>query len=139
MLINLLCSVAKYTVESIFLPRSSQERKLKIPAGRYSWKDIVATIEKIQGVKYTCNIHPRQVAIDGQKRCAEKGDVDGELAWSLKSLLGDTNAVAVPEPWDNDKFSFKPMTLEEAVVKFFKDLGTENDRLARDFPVPAEA
>ena len=110
-------------MESVFLPKSpSQERTFRIPGGNYAWKDVVATLEKIQGVKYTCTYHPRQDAIDAQKACAEKGDVDGELAFSLKSLLGDINAVSVPEPWDNDKFSFKPATLEEVVVKFFEDL-----------------
>lgn len=79
----------------------------------------MATLEKVQGVKYTCTYHPRQDAIDAQKACAEKGDVDGELTFALKSIMGDINVVSVPKPWDNDKFSFKPATLEEAVRKFF--------------------
>ena len=81
----------------------------------------MATIEKVQGAKYTCTYHPRQDAIDAQKACAEKGDVDGELAWSLMSLMGDTNEESVPKPWDNDKFPFKPATLEETIRKFFQD------------------
>lgn len=79
----------------------------------------MATLEKVQGVKYACTYHPRQDAIDAQKACAEKGDVDGELTFALKSIMGDINVVSVPKPWDNDKFSFKPATLEEAVRKFF--------------------
>jgi hypothetical protein len=127
-------------VESIFLPRSPpQERILRVPGGSYAWKDVVATIEKVQGVKYACTYFPLQDAIDAQKACAEKGDVDGELAFSLKSLIGDINAVSVPKPWDNDKFSFKPMPLEEAVKNFFEDQKRGEDRLARDFPMSTQS
>ena len=80
----------------------------------------MATIEKVQGAKYTCTYHSRQDAIDAQKACEEKGDVDGELAFSLRSLIGDINAESVPKPWDNDKFSFKPATFEETVKKYFE-------------------
>ena len=127
-------------MESVFLPKSaSQERTFRVPGGNYAWKDVVATLEKVQGVKYTCTYHPTQDAIDAQRAYAEKGDVDGELAFSLKSLVGDINAVCVPKPWDNDKFSFKPQTLEEAVRKFFEDLERGEDRLARNFPMPSQS
>jgi hypothetical protein len=47
--------------------------------------------------------------------------------------------VSVLKPWDNDKFSFKPATLEEAVRKFFEDLKRGEDKLARDFPMPSQS
>ncbi|KAH7385212.1 hypothetical protein DE146DRAFT_759474 [Phaeosphaeria sp. MPI-PUGE-AT-0046c] len=132
--------VAKYLVESIFLPKSpSQERIFRIPGGNYSWAEVVATVERVQGVTYTCTYHSRQDAIDGQKAYAEKGDVNGELAFSVKSVLGDPNAVSVPKPWDNDKFSFKPATLEDTVKEFFQVLEQGEDRLARDFPMPSQS
>lgn len=127
-------------MESVFLPKSpSQERTIRIPGGSYAWKDIIATLERVQGVKYACTYHPRQDAIDAQKAYAEKGDVDGELAFSLKALMGDINTVSVPEPWDNDKFSFKPATFEETVRKFFEDLKRGEDKLARNFPVSSQS
>jgi hypothetical protein len=98
----------------------------------------VATLERVQGVEYTCTYHPRQEAMDAQKAFVEKGDVDGELAFSLNSLMGDINAVSVPKPWDNDEFSFKPATLEEAIRKFFEDLKRGESRLVRDFPMPSQ-
>lgn len=99
----------------------------------------MATLEKIQGVQYECTYYPRQDAIDAEKAYATKGDVDGELAFSLKSLLGDINAVSVPKPWDNDKFSFKPATLEEAVEDFFKARERGEDRLASNFPMSSQS
>lgn len=132
-------SVAKYLVESFLLPKSpSQERTFKVPGGTYAWKDVVATLEKIQGIKYASTYHSRQSAIDTQKACAEKGDVDGELAFSLKAMLGDPEAVSVPRPWDNEKFSFKPKTLEEGVSDFFEAQGKGEDRLARNFPMSSQ-
>jgi hypothetical protein len=126
-------------VESIFLPKSpSQERIFRIPGGIYAWKDVVATVEKVQGVEYTSTYHSRQSAIDTQKACADKGDMDSELAFSLKAMLGDPEAVSVPKPWDNDKFSFRPKTLEEGVRSFFDAQERGEDRLARNFPMTSQ-
>lgn len=65
--------------------------------------------------------------------------MDGELAFALKSLLGDINVVSVPKPWDNYKFSFEPATLEEAVRNFFEDLKRGEDKMAREFPMPSQS
>lgn len=64
--------------------------------------------------------------------------MDGELAFSLKAMLGDPEAVSVPKPWNNEKFSFKPKTLEEGVRDFFEAQEKGEDRLARNFPMTSQ-
>ena len=98
----------------------------------------MATLEKAQDVEYTSTYHSRQSAIDTQKAFAEKGDVDGELAFSLKAMLGNPESVSVPKPWDNDRFSFKPKTLEEGVRDFFKARERGEDRFASNFPMTSQ-
>lgn len=98
----------------------------------------MATLEKAQGVEYTSTYHSRQSAIDTQKAFAEKGDVDGELAFSLKAMLGNPESVSVPKPWDNDRFSFKPKTLEEGVRDFFEARERGEDRFASNFPMTSQ-
>jgi hypothetical protein len=82
---DFLSSVSKYLVESLFLPKShTQERQFRVVGGLYAWGDIIDMVEKIQGVKYSRTYLPRQVAFDRAAECLENGDVDGELAFSLK-------------------------------------------------------
>ena len=66
---------------------------------------------------------PRQDAIDKAIECTKRGDVDGELAFSLKALMGDPNVMGVPKPWDNEQFSFKPESLEVTLKRFFEEKG----------------
>ncbi|KAF2688549.1 NAD(P)-binding protein [Lentithecium fluviatile CBS 122367] len=112
--------VSKYLVESLFLPKSpTQERQFRVIGGLYAWGDIIDMVERIQEVKYTHTYLPQQAAVDAAAECAKKGDVDGELAFSLKALMGDTKEIGVPKPWDNDKFDIEPEGLEDSLKRFF--------------------
>lgn len=114
--------VARYVVESTLLPKSkSGERQFRVPGGPYAWKEVVETISKVQGVEYTSHYLPLEDAIAAAKERASEGDVDGELLFSLKTIMGDPNAFGVPKPWDNEKFSFEPESLEVAVKRFFEE------------------
>ncbi|CAI6342162.1 unnamed protein product [Periconia digitata] len=115
-----VADVARYTLESILLPKSpTQERQFRVPGGLWKWGDIIDTLEKVQGATYTRDFRPRQEAIDKAKECEKNGDVDDELAYSLRAIMGDPNAEGVPKPWDNEQFSFQPQTLEVTLKEFF--------------------
>jgi hypothetical protein len=73
----------------------------------------------VQGVKYTSTYLPNEEAIKAAAECAKRGDTDGELAYSFKAMLGDVKTVPVPKPWDNDKFSFRPESLEDTLKRHF--------------------
>jgi hypothetical protein len=114
--------VAKYTVESSLMSKSeSGERQFRVPGGVYTWKDIIATIEEVQGVKYTSHYLAPEDAFAAAKDCERKGDIDGELAFSLKGLMGDPKEFGVPKPWDNHKFPIEPEPLEVAIKRFFAE------------------
>ncbi|KAK9234212.1 hypothetical protein V1525DRAFT_74211 [Lipomyces kononenkoae] len=116
-----MADTAKYTVESILIPfePGQHERTLKVPNGNWMVKDAIKLLGEVQGVQYTVNVNPLDEARQLQEKSRLSGDTTGELAFSLKSLFGATYA-AVPNPWDNDKFSFTPMTLKEMFVSFFQ-------------------
>lgn len=118
-----VADVARYTVESILLPKSqTQERQFRVPGGLYQWDDIIDALEKAQGAKYTRDFRPRQEAIDKAKECEKNGDTDGELAFSLKAIMGDPSNDAVPKPWDNEKFSFQPESLEITLKRLVENI-----------------
>jgi hypothetical protein len=111
-------SIARYIVESTLLPRSSEpERRLKCVGGSYEWQEIIEIIQKVQGVKYDVEYRRLNEAKALQKQAAERGDVNAELGWSLRVILGEPEAVAVPEPWNNDVFAFKPADLATALAR----------------------
>jgi hypothetical protein len=117
-----VADVARYVVESILLPKSpTQERQFRVPGGLYEWGHVIDELEKAQGAKYTRDFRLRQEAIDNARECEKKGNADGELAFSLKAIMGDPNAQGVPKPWDNEKFSFEPETLEATLKRFFAE------------------
>ncbi|KAF1996682.1 NAD(P)-binding protein [Amniculicola lignicola CBS 123094] len=115
-----VADVARYVVESISLPKSpTQEREFRVPGGLYKWGDFIDEVEKVQGVKYTREFLPRQEALDKARECEGKGDVDGELLFSLKAIMGDPEAQGVPQPWDNAKFGFEPERLGKTLERIF--------------------
>ncbi|KAI9149946.1 NAD(P)-binding protein [Paramyrothecium foliicola] len=113
--------VARYLVESTFLPKSDTggERAFRVPGGVYSWQQIIDSISAAQGVAYTSTYLPQQDAFKKASECSERGDVDGELVYSLKALMGDAEAITVPKPWDNDKFPFQPESLQNTLARIF--------------------
>ncbi|KAK9311567.1 NmrA-like family-domain-containing protein [Lipomyces starkeyi] len=116
-----MADAARYTVESILipLPPSKQERSLRVPNGNWKVKDAIKILGEVQGLQYTCNIKPLNEARELQEKSRQSGDTGEELAFSLKALFG-TPYATVPEPWDNSKFSFTPMTLQEMLMSFFE-------------------
>jgi hypothetical protein len=113
-------SVARYIVDSTLLPRSSEpERRLKCVGGSYTWEEIIDIIQKVQKIKYDVDFRPLEEAKALQNEAAERGDIDAELAWSLRVILGEPEASAVPKPWDNDLFGFKPADLATALGRQF--------------------
>ncbi|KAF2804626.1 NAD(P)-binding protein [Mytilinidion resinicola] len=113
---------AKYIVQSTLLPKSeSRERWFRVPGGLYTWREVIATLEKVQGVKYTCTYLSQQEAVDKAEACRKAGDVDGELAFLLKKNLGELGVVGVPQPWDNEVFGFEPEGFEQAVRRILEE------------------
>ncbi|KAK9320862.1 hypothetical protein V1517DRAFT_340361 [Lipomyces orientalis] len=115
-----MADTARYTVESILIPLEpgKQERTLRVPNGNWKVKDAIKILGEIEGVQYACNIKPLKEARELQEKSRQSGDTSEELAFSLKALFG-TPYATVPKPWDNDKFSFAPMTLKEMFKSFF--------------------
>jgi hypothetical protein len=89
---------------------------LKCVGGSYTWQNIIETVQEAQKAKYDIVYRPLDEAKALQKEAAAKGDVNAELGWSLRVILGEPEAVAVPEPWDNDLFNFKPADLATALA-----------------------
>lgn len=87
--------------------------------GSYTWRNIIGIIQKVQQANYDIIYRPVDEAKTLQKEAAKKGDVDAELGWSLRYILGAPEANAVPQPWNNDLFSFKPADLETALARQF--------------------
>jgi hypothetical protein len=54
------------------------------------------------------------------KKYASEGDVDRELGYSLKAIIGGPNEEGVPKPWDHDKFpDINPESLERSLRRYF--------------------
>jgi hypothetical protein len=112
-------STARYTVESIFLPfeAGQSERELRIPNGNWKIKDAIKILGDVQKVEYTSSYSPISVAREQEEKYRLEGNTGMELLMSLKSLFGSP-LCKVPGPWDNEKFDFTPLTLEEMFITF---------------------
>lgn len=110
---------ARYTVESILMPFEPNEsvRELRVPNGNWKIKDAIKLLGEIQGVQYTSHYLPVSVAREEQEKYRQEGNTDMELLSSLKAGLGSP-FIKVPGPWDNNKFDFTPLTLEEMFRSF---------------------
>ena len=101
-LLTFAISVAKYIVESTLLPKSaSRERMFRVPGGLYSWKEVINTISRTQGVVYHSTYLPVKDAYGLAAKYAASGDVDQELGYSLKAIKCEPESVGVPMTWDN--------------------------------------
>jgi hypothetical protein len=104
------------------LPRSTEpERQLKCVGGSYTWQQIINIIQEVQKVKYDMVFRPLEEAKGLQKEAAARGDVNAELGWSLRVILGEPTADAVPQPWNNELFAFKPADLATALQRQFAE------------------
>ena len=114
-----ISSTARYTVEQILIPfeEGQSERQLRVPNGNWTIKNAIEILGKVQGVEYTSTYLPIQVAREQQEKYRQEGNTDMELLMGLRAGFGSTFC-KVPEPWDNDKFDFIPLTLEEMFRSF---------------------
>jgi hypothetical protein len=118
-------SIAKYVVASVLMLESKDQNELpcrtfRIPTATYTWEEVIETVSRVQGKKYTCTYHPNSEAHALAQKYAGEGDVDKELGYSLKAIIGDPNGEGVPKPWDHDKFpDIHPKTLEVSLTRYF--------------------
>lgn len=90
-----------------------------------TWTEIIDELSKVQGVEYSREILPHQLVIDKAAQCAQEGDTNGELLYSLQAMISESDGVAVPKPWDNDLFSFKPEPLHTSFARYLAEVDGE--------------
>ena len=84
-----------------------------------TWKQLIALLEEVQGVKYQVKfIDPKEAAKE-QEKARKRGDEDAEIMWAGRTI-GPSGKVTVPGPLDNDKFGFTPETLRETMQRLLK-------------------
>ena len=95
-------------------------RTFRIPTATYAWEEVIETLSRIQGKKYTCTYHPNSDAHALAQKYASEENVDKELGYSLKAIIGDPFGEGVPKPWDHDKFpDIHPESLEDSLKRYF--------------------
>ena len=99
------------------LEQGRTERQLRVPYGNWKIKDVIKTLGEVQGVEYTSTYGSVNEARVLQEKYRQNGETHMELMMSLKALLAGPYCI-VPKPWDNDKFSFTPMALEQMYKNF---------------------
>jgi hypothetical protein len=106
-------------VESILQPFKPNEpgRELKVPNGNWKIKDVIRILGEIQGVQYNSQYLSPSVAREDQEKYRQDGNTGMELLSNLKALFGSPLG-KIPGPWDNNKFDFTPLTLEEMFTSF---------------------
>ena len=114
-----MTSIARYTVDSILIPVDPNQgvRELRVIGSRLTFQQLIDTVGAVQGVKYESTYLPVEEALAKQEEARRRGDETTEILWSGKVLAA--GHVFVPEPWDNDQFSFTPETAEETLRKQF--------------------
>jgi hypothetical protein len=65
---------------------------------------VIEIISRIQSKEYTCTYHPNSEGLQLAEKYGNAGDLEKELEYSLKAILGDENEEGVPKPWDHAKF-----------------------------------
>lgn len=97
---------------------NDSERTIRVASGRQTWKELIETLEEVQGVKYTTTCFPRDLAIEEEKKAFVAGDVNSQLVWSAKPLAASGYA-DLQGPLDNDVFDFVAETPKETFQKLF--------------------
>ncbi|KAM3072514.1 hypothetical protein ACMFMG_009312 [Clarireedia jacksonii] len=116
--------VAKYTAASVLMLDSSpstteQCRTFRIPTANHKWDDVIEIISRLQGKSYSRTYHATEEALALAEKYAREGDVENELAYSLKAVIGDADGEEVPKPWDHDKFpEIHPESLEVSLARY---------------------
>lgn len=113
-LIATTTSTARYIVKSIHLPKEPGqcERQYRVPGEDSSIDDAVKLLGNVQGITYTSSYRPLKEIQDVQEKFRLEGNVVEELYASLKAMSANPTA-RIPQPRDNEKFLFTPMTLRQ--------------------------
>lgn len=106
-----LCSIARYTVDSLFLPHSSEspKREIRVRGDRLTWNELIQIISDAQGIEYRQNwIDPSEAHKKAEEARVQE-DEETELLWSIKAVAASGFAVASASPaqLSNELFSFK--------------------------------
>ncbi|KAJ7111846.1 hypothetical protein C8R44DRAFT_632522 [Mycena epipterygia] len=121
MSVTALDDIVRYTVESILLPfpEGQSRREIRVRGDHVTWKQLIALLEEVHGVKYKVTFIDPQEAAKKQEAARQRGDEVEEIMWAGRTI-GPGGRVTVPGPLDNDKFSFRPETLKETMQRLFK-------------------
>lgn len=92
---------------------------MKVPNGNYTVREFIKVLSELDGAQYETHIFPVSEARKRQESARLAGSTDLELAFSLKAVLSNP-AVVVPQPWQNDMFTFKPKNLVEMIQECLK-------------------
>lgn len=78
-------------------------------------------ISKTSGIEYKPIYLPNEEAVRKEEEFKKAGDIDGELLYSLKGLMGNPDGRGVPEPWNKELFpDIVPEDLESALTRHFQ-------------------
>ncbi|KAF8120929.1 hypothetical protein K438DRAFT_1701261 [Mycena galopus ATCC 62051] len=119
--VTALNDIVRYTVDSILLPfpAGQSRREIRVRGDHVTWRQLIALLEEVQGVKYQVTFIDPQEAAKKQEEARQRGDEEAELMWAGKTL-GPSGKVVVPLPLDNDKFDFKPEPLKAILQRVLK-------------------
>ncbi|KAJ6449797.1 hypothetical protein C8R45DRAFT_123869 [Mycena sanguinolenta] len=120
--VTALEDIVRYTVESILLPfpAGKSRRDIRVRGDHVTWKQLIALLEEVQGVKYQVTYIDPKEAAKKQEAARQRGDESEELKWAARWQLGPSGRVTVTGPLDNDKFGFTPETLNETMQRLLK-------------------
>jgi len=119
--VTALNDVAKFIVAAVLLPfedPSKAMRELRVSGDCLCWKDLMALLEEVQGVKYDIQYLDPALAAEKQEAARVAGDSEGELQWSGCATMANGYAL-LPEPSDNHRFNFKAETARETLDRMF--------------------
>ncbi|KAF7363001.1 NAD(P)-binding protein [Mycena venus] len=120
--VTALADIARYTVESVLLPFPEEQsrREIRVRGDQVTFKQLIALLEQIQGVKYQTKFFDPQEAAKKQEEARLCGDEEGELMWAGRTNI-PAGRVIIPLPLDNEKFGFKPEPIKETLRRWLEE------------------
>jgi hypothetical protein len=101
-------------VESILLPSYSQRREFRVVGEKTTIQGFIDAFGKAKGTKYEVVKMDPNITREKQLEAWAAGDEPSQMLWSALEYL-PRGAATVKGDLDNDKFSFKPQTLDEVL------------------------
>ncbi|KAJ6470236.1 hypothetical protein C8R47DRAFT_1298755 [Mycena vitilis] len=120
--VTALEDIVRYTAESILLPfpAGKSRRDIRVRGDHVTWKQLIASLEEVQDVKYQVTYIDPKEAAKKQEAARQRGDESEELKWAARWQVGPSGLVTVAGPLDNEKFGFTPETLKETMQRSLK-------------------